>query len=123
MDAIVQVFPDEFHIRTLQKLLDACPLLKPSVRVGDVLAALADRLAKAAKESPEIVEQFAEVDAFGKLAKCVEAVIAAQPQLEAHDRLLMHAALMSFATAVHAAPGLRRRGVVVVCEGAGSSGR
>ena len=101
MDAIVQVFPDEFHIRTLQKLLDACPLLKPSVRVGDVLAALADRLAKAAKESPEIVEQFAEVDAFGKLAKCVEAVIAAQPTMEANDRLLMHAALMSFATAAH----------------------
>ena len=101
MDAIVQVFPDEFHLRTLDAFLGACPQLKPTVRVGNVLAALMDRLTNAAQENPEMVAQFVEVDAFGKLAGCARDVIAAQPQLEAHDRLLMHAALMSFATAVH----------------------
>jgi vacuolar protein sorting-associated protein 35 len=36
-----------------------------------------------------------------RTAACAAAVVAAQPAMEAHDRLQMHAALMSFATAVH----------------------
>ena len=101
MDAIVQVFPDEFHLQTLEKLLEACPSLRPNVKVGNVLASLMDRLTNHAQETPEMVSQFVEVDAFGKFSACVKAVVAAQPTMEAHDRLLMHAALMSFVTAVH----------------------
>ena len=101
MDAIIQVFPDEFHLQTLEKLLEACPQLRPNVKVGNILAALMDRLTKHAEETPEMVSQFVEVDAFGKFQSCARAVVAAQPQLDAHDRLLMHAALMSFSTAVH----------------------
>ncbi|EEH58100.1 uncharacterized protein MICPUCDRAFT_16600, partial [Micromonas pusilla CCMP1545] len=101
MDAIVQVFPDEFHIQTLQLLLDACPKLKSTVKVGNVLASLMDRLTNAAKESQEMVTQFAAVDAFGKLATCVDDVVRAQPTLDAHERLLMHGALLSFTIATH----------------------
>jgi vacuolar protein sorting-associated protein 35 len=101
MDAIVQVFPDEFHVQTLQLLLDVCPKLKSTVKVGNVLASLMDRLTNAAKESQEMMTQFAAVDAFGKLATCVDDVVRAQPTLDAHERLLMHGALLSFTIATH----------------------
>ena len=84
------MFPDDFHLQTLEKLLEACPLLRPTVKVGNVLAALMDRLTHHAQETPEMVGQFVEVDAFGKFAACAKAVVVAQPQMEAHDRLLMH---------------------------------
>ena len=60
------MFPDEFHLQTLEKLLEACPLLRPTVAVGGILAALMDRLTKHATDTPEMVAVFVEVDAFGK---------------------------------------------------------
>ena len=101
LDALIQVFPDEFHVRTLDAFLEACPLLKPSVKIGVVLASLMDRLASAAQGAPEMVAQFTELDAFGKLSGGCASVVASQPSMDAHDRLQMHAALMGFVTAVH----------------------
>ena len=61
-------FPDEFHVQTLDAFLEACPLLKPTVKIGNVLASLMERLASSARDNPEIVAQFAAVEAFGKLS-------------------------------------------------------
>ena len=101
MDAVTQVFPDDFHLETLGTLLGAVPHLKPSVRAGDVLASLMGRLTQAASDAPELADAFADADALGKFRKCVAAVVEAQPELEARERLLMHASLMSFAVAAH----------------------
>jgi vacuolar protein sorting-associated protein 35 len=101
MDAVTQVFPDDFHLKTLETLLGAVPQLKPSVRAGDVLASLMDRLTQAAIDAPELADAFADADALLKFRECVAAVVEAQPQLEARERLLMHASLMSFAVAAH----------------------
>ena len=101
MDAVTQVFPDDFHLETLGTLLGAVPQLKPSVRAGDVLASLMGRLTQAASDAPELADAFADADALGKFRECVAAVVKAQPELEARERLLMHASLMSFAVAAH----------------------
>ena len=101
LDALIQVFPDEFHVQTLDAFLEACPLLKPTVKIGNVLASLMERLASSAQDNPEIVAQFVAVDAFGKLRAGCKSIIASQPSMDAHDRLQMHAALMGFVTAVH----------------------
>ena len=55
------------HRPSVERVVMALRALDPGAEehLGDVLAALADRLAKAAKESPAFVEQCAEVDAFG----------------------------------------------------------
>ena len=50
----VQVFPDEFHLQTLETLLAVCPQLQPNVKVGGVLAGLMTRLAKYAADVPEV---------------------------------------------------------------------
>ena len=110
MDAVTQVFPDDFHLETLETLLGAVPQLKPSVRAGDVLASLMDRLSQAASDAPELADAFADADALGKFRQCVAAVVKAQPGLEARERLLMHASLMSFAVAAH-------RGAIELVDG------
>ena len=49
-----QVFPDDFHLQTLETLLAVCPQLQPNVKVGGVLAGLMTRLAKYAADVPEV---------------------------------------------------------------------
>jgi vacuolar protein sorting-associated protein 35 len=45
MDCIIQVFPDEFHLATLETFLKTCTQLKEKVNVRAILEALTDRLA------------------------------------------------------------------------------
>lgn len=40
-----QVFPDEFHLQTLNAFLESCAQLQPGVNVKNVIISLVDRLA------------------------------------------------------------------------------
>ncbi|KAF8955537.1 Vacuolar protein sorting-associated protein 35 [Entomortierella lignicola] len=52
MEVIIQVFPDDFHLRTLGPLLSATAQLHPKVNVKQIVIALVDRLAAhAAREA------------------------------------------------------------------------
>ncbi|CAA0836785.1 Vacuolar protein sorting-associated protein 35A [Striga hermonthica] len=53
MDCIIQVFPDEYHLQTLETLLNVCPQLQPSVDVKTVLARLMERLSNYAASGVE----------------------------------------------------------------------
>ncbi|KAG7375927.1 Vacuolar protein sorting-associated protein 35 [Phytophthora pseudosyringae] len=46
MDCIIQVFPDEFHLQNLERLLDAMEKLQTNVDVALILTALLERLTK-----------------------------------------------------------------------------
>ncbi|KUF98767.1 hypothetical protein AM588_10011439 [Phytophthora nicotianae] len=46
MDCIIQVFPDEFHLQNLERMLDAMEKLQTNVDVALILAALLERLTK-----------------------------------------------------------------------------
>ena len=46
MECIIQVFPDEFHLRTLNVFLHACGDLHQDVNVKNIIIALIDRLAQ-----------------------------------------------------------------------------
>uniref|UniRef100_A0A7S4UC97 Vacuolar protein sorting-associated protein 35 n=1 Tax=Guillardia theta TaxID=55529 RepID=A0A7S4UC97_GUITH len=52
MEVIIQVFPDEFHLRTLEEFLATCPQLQSGVDVKAILVALMNRLAAFAKAEP-----------------------------------------------------------------------
>ncbi|KAF7130372.1 hypothetical protein RHSIM_Rhsim10G0209100 [Rhododendron simsii] len=54
MDCIIQVFPDEYHLQTLEILLAACPQLQPSVDIKTVLSRLMERLSNYAASSTEV---------------------------------------------------------------------
>lgn len=43
------MFPDDFHLHTLEALDKACAQLQPEVAVGGILVALMERLARCAR--------------------------------------------------------------------------
>jgi vacuolar protein sorting-associated protein 35 len=49
MEALVQVFQDEFHLRTLDQLLSATGQLHPSVNIKQIIINFIDRLSAFAK--------------------------------------------------------------------------
>ncbi|OZJ02141.1 hypothetical protein BZG36_05231 [Bifiguratus adelaidae] len=65
MEAIIQVFHDDFHLRTLPQFLSATAQLHPKVNVKQIIIALIDRLAayaarEAESESPEELRKLEE---------------------------------------------------------------
>ncbi|KAI7904170.1 vacuolar protein sorting-associated protein 35 [Cokeromyces recurvatus] len=53
MEVIIQVFPDDFHLRTLQPFLAATAQLHPKVNVKQIIISLIDRLAAFAAREAE----------------------------------------------------------------------
>lgn len=51
LDCIIQVFPDEFHLATLDAFLDTCTQLKEKVNVRVILEAMMKRLAAGARDA------------------------------------------------------------------------
>jgi len=80
LEVITQVFPDEFHLHTLDQLLAATARLNPHVNVKAVVVGLMDRLsAFAAREAPTVspedrqkAEEQAVVDLLDKLRIAAE---------------------------------------------------
>lgn len=44
MECIIQVFPDEFHVKTLEVYLRACVDLHEEVNIKNIIVSLVDRL-------------------------------------------------------------------------------
>ncbi|PWZ01505.1 vacuolar protein sorting-associated protein 35 [Testicularia cyperi] len=62
MEVVIQVFPDDFHLRTLGPFLSACAALHPKVNIKQIVIALIDRLAayaarEAENDSPEEIKR------------------------------------------------------------------
>ena len=53
MEVIIQVFPDDFHLRTLNLLLSACTRLHPKVSIKQLVISLINRLAAYATREAE----------------------------------------------------------------------
>jgi vacuolar protein sorting-associated protein 35 len=53
MECIIQVFPDEMHLATLNNFLAACGQLHPLVNVKNIIISLIDRLALYAQREDE----------------------------------------------------------------------
>ena len=110
--AIVQCFPDDHHVATLDALLAALPTLAPGARVAGVFGALLDRLARAAVEraakdkaggtsaSNSSVHVLPADGAFGKLAEGAAAIAARAPDLPAADVASLYASLARYARAL-----------------------
>ena len=67
MDCVIQVFPDEFHIRNLETFLESCGRLCPGANVSAILCGLIRRLSYFVDNSPESASLFEEVGAFKTL--------------------------------------------------------
>lgn len=122
MDCVIQVFPDEFHLATLETFLNTCTLLQEQVNVKDIVITLMNRLSNYAKESPAAVQAHAQlqlqkaqevasaagtdidVDAVGMFPlfhKYTSKIIETNPKLTLQDTLSLQVALLNFATTVY----------------------
>ncbi|KAL0314554.1 UNVERIFIED_CONTAM: Vacuolar protein sorting-associated protein 35B [Sesamum angustifolium] len=96
MDCIIQVFPDEYHLQTLETLLGACPQLQPTVDLKTVLSQLMERLSNYAASSPELLPEFLQVEAFSKLSNAIGKVIEAQVDMPIVGAITLYVSLLSF---------------------------
>ncbi|KAJ3705531.1 hypothetical protein LUZ61_009236 [Rhynchospora tenuis] len=101
MDCIIQVFPDEYHLQTLETLLSAFPQLQPGVDIKTVLSQLMDRLSNYAASSPEVLPEFLQVEAFAKFSSAIGKVIEAQPDMPAVSAITLYVSLLTFTLRVH----------------------
>eukprot|EP00899_Mesostigma_viride_P013117 jgi/Mesvir1/21806/Mv04196-RA.3 len=101
MDAIIQVFPDDFHLQTLDTLLEACPQLQPGVDLKTVLAQFMERLAEYAAGTPSALPVFDEVEAFEKLLGALPKVVASQPEMPQSRAVALYGSLAGFVLSVH----------------------
>ncbi|XP_047319966.1 vacuolar protein sorting-associated protein 35A-like [Impatiens glandulifera] len=101
MDCIIQVFPDEYHLQTLEILLGACPQLQASVDIKTVLSRLMERLSNYAASSTEVLPEFLQVEAFKKLSSAIGKVIEAQVDMPIVGVVTLYSSLLTFSLHVH----------------------
>lgn len=93
MEIIVQVFPSEFHLRTLELYLSTCSTLDDKVDVKSIMSKLMDRLATYAVEH-EIPSDNPVFEIFNtQVAK----VIKSKPKMGLPDMLSLQLSLVRFA--------------------------
>jgi vacuolar protein sorting-associated protein 35 len=96
MDCIIQVFPDESHLNTLDLFLDTCPLLKEKVNVRSILESLMDRLAQYSANNGHSTIQL-ETSAFKALNDCVSGLIETRANMSLTEVLHLQTSLINFA--------------------------
>lgn len=101
MDCIIQVFPDEYHLQTLEIILGACPQLQPSVDIKTILSRLMERLSNYAASSAEVLPEFFQVEAFAKLNNAIGKVIEAQVDMLIDGVVTLYSSLLTFTLHVH----------------------
>ncbi|XP_010413463.1 PREDICTED: vacuolar protein sorting-associated protein 35A isoform X2 [Camelina sativa] len=101
IDCIIQVFPDEYHLQTLDVLLGACPQLQPSVDIMTVLSRLMERLSNYAALNAEVLPYFLQVEAFSKLNNAIGKVIEAQEDMPILSAVTLYSSLLKFTLHVH----------------------
>lgn len=101
MDCIIQVFPDEYHLQTLEIILGACPQLQPSVDIKTILSRLMERLSNYAASSAEVLPEFFQVEAFAKLSNAIGKVIEAQADMPIDGVVTLYSSLLTFTLHVH----------------------
>lgn len=101
MQCIAAAFPDEFHVGTLEVLLDALPALEPGVKLATVMGSLLERLADYAAKQPSVIEELDSSQAFGKMRDAAAKSVAEHPDMPPSDLTALYAGLLSFAGAVY----------------------
>mgnify|MGYP001506925162 CR=1 FL=1 len=89
MESLIQVFPDEFHLSTLNPFLNSCAQLAPDVKVKNIIIALIDRLAQSHDVPlPE--------DLFDTFSRQISNIIANRPTIAIEDIISMYSSLINF---------------------------
>ncbi|KAN0032657.1 hypothetical protein ACTFIV_006565 [Dictyostelium citrinum] len=93
MEILIQVFPDEFHLATLDTILQTCAQLQSGVDVKTIIASLIDRLANFATRNADLVPD--NIKIFDIFFNNVKEIIQARPNMELQDILGLHVSLLN----------------------------
>ena len=74
MDCVIQAFPDEFHLHTLESVLDTTTQLNSNVDIKNIYINLMERLAKYATDS-DITQVNENLDIFRLFKKSTDKII------------------------------------------------
>ncbi len=77
MECIIQAFPDEFHLDSLEPLLEATTKLTPEVEIKTIFISLMDRLAKFA-QNQDILAKSSNINIFKLFKKYTDKIIETQ---------------------------------------------
>ncbi|CAG9335631.1 unnamed protein product [Blepharisma stoltei] len=93
MDCVIQAFSDDYHLQTLQLLLETCSNLQPTVDIQSIVITLLNRLSDYAGEAELDVLQ--NIDVFGLVKAYIDKVISEQESsLDTKKLLLLEVAFM-----------------------------
>lgn len=93
MEVAIQIFPDEFHLATLEQILAACGQLQAGVDVKTIIVSLIDRLAVFATKAPDTIPR--NVDIFNTFFVHVGKVVEQRPSMEVQDVLGLQVSLLN----------------------------
>jgi len=98
MQCVIQCFPDDYHLGTLDTILEALPNLKHGVKLHLVLSGLMDRLAAYAQQKLDTVK---EADAFHRLEQTCSTILKSYIDMHAADVIDMYVAMLNFTANVY----------------------
>jgi len=95
MDCIIQVFPDEFHLATLETFLTTCTQLKEKVNIRTILQNMMNRLSNFSDGNADRIPS--ELKAFTLFNDCITKVLEEKTNMDLAEILRLQTALMTFA--------------------------
>ncbi|KAJ1402812.1 vacuolar protein sorting-associated protein 35-like protein [Ochromonadaceae sp. CCMP2298] len=101
MDCIIQVFPDDFHLNTLELLLQTVSTLKEKVNVRAILESLMDRLAAHSANNAAAGAVGAEMNSFKLFNDCITTLIEDRANMSLTETLRLQTVLTNFALKCH----------------------
>ncbi|XP_046809942.1 vacuolar protein sorting-associated protein 35 isoform X1 [Lucilia cuprina] len=107
MECIIQVFPDEFHLQTLDPFLKSCAQLQTGVNVKNIIICLIDRLAtynqRSGKNNGTDIESIIppEVELFEVFSVQVANIVQTRSDMPLEDTISLQVALLSLAQKVY----------------------
>lgn len=97
MEVIIHVFPDEFHLATLQVYLEACSSLHEDVDLNSIITTLISRLTQMANEEQGGIGIPAELQLFTVFSEKIQQIIKTLPKTPIEKIIGMQASLLSLA--------------------------
>lgn len=97
MECIIQVFPDEFHLQTLNSFLVACGDLQADVNVKNIIIALIDRLAQFSHKDEASRSIPSSIQLFDIFSQQISQIIQNRPDMPPEDIVALQVALINLA--------------------------
>eukprot|EP00052_Salpingoeca_macrocollata_P007729 m.61840 g.61840 ORF g.61840 m.61840 type:complete len:791 (+) comp16225_c1_seq1:53-2425(+) len=101
LEAVIQVFPDDFHLQTLDTFLGTCSSLAAEVRVKDIIIAMIDRLVKFSQQEGGSGIP-ADIPLFDIFSDQTAALIKTRAELPSEDAVALEVALINLALRCYA---------------------